>query len=65
LSITEELGLETCPKCGAMHKPGEHSPESCGFLQKANAMKRSMIEAGLWNSNDVAAIEEHLRKFEH
>jgi hypothetical protein len=48
-----------------MHKPGEHSPESCGFLQKANAMKRSMIEAGLWNSNDVAAIEEHLRKFEH
>lgn len=64
-AMAEYLGLRSCPQCGALHKPGEHSPECCAVCQKANALKRSLIEAELWESNDEVAIKEHFRKFNH
>ena len=60
----EELGLLSCPLCGAMHKPGAHHPETCATVQRASAMKRSLIEADLLDSDDVEAIQQHMKRFE-
>jgi hypothetical protein len=58
------MGFVACPECGALHKPGGHPPESCATLQKFTAMRRAMIENGLWDSDDRSAVDDFLRKFD-
>ena len=60
-----ELHLVQCPKCGALHQPSEHAPESCALAAKFFAQRQSLIDAGLWESDNEAAVEAHLKTFEN
>ena len=60
-----ERGATVCPKCGGiLIGARSHADEICERARKFRALKTSMIESGLWDSDDEKAVDEYIRQFD-